>query len=157
LGKDQKPSILTYDDLKRFFLFYCDRYMPAANPRADETSASQLNYLEQKNRARAAVGLRQAIGDIVEMSVGFPHSEVVQLDAELAGLGIPTFSDVRLLFSKAVRKIARRGHIKNDTEYYLVQNILGGYSVSDREWKKLDKMVSDYEAQTVASRDVARI
>ena len=92
-------------------------------------------------------GLRQAINDCMEMSLHFDHAEVEKLDSQLRSSGIITLSELRRRYSKSYAKIMKRGQIKNETEYYLVRNVL--YDPTEKapeERKLLEELISDYEA-----------
>ena len=145
----QELAAAEYAGMKAFLSFYVERYFlnleslpPAQWPIAC------LEALEKKGMKTALNGLRQAINDCVEMSFHFGHVEVENLDSELRTRGIITLSELRRRYSKGYAKIKKRGRIKNETEYYLIRNVLGDPTEKTREeCELLEKMTSDYEGR----------
>jgi hypothetical protein len=96
---------------------------------------------------KALSGLRQAINDCVQMSFQFDHSEVEKLDSQLRNRGIVTLSELRRRYSKRYAKIRRNGRLKNETEYYLVRNVLDDPTPKTSEERALlEKLIVDYES-----------
>ena len=143
----QEESELEYAKMKDFLSFYAERYLKAEGLPPDKQPMASLEALEKKGKKMAFNGLRQAINDCVEMSLHFDHKEVEKLDSQLRNRGIVTLSELRRRYSKSYAKIIRRGQIKNETEYYLVRNVL--YDPTEKapeERKLLEGLISDYEA-----------
>ena len=108
---------------------------------------ASLEALEQKSKKMALNGLRQAINDCVEMSSRFDPAEVQKLDSQLRSHGTVTLSELRRRYSKGYAKIVKRARIKNETEYYLVRNVLDDPTEKTPEERELlEKMLSGYEA-----------
>jgi len=143
----QHESELEYAKMKDFLSFYAERYLKAEGLPPDKQPIASLEALEKKSMKTAFNGLRQAINDCVEMSLHFDHQEVEKLDSQLRSRGIVTLSELRRRYSKNYAKIIKRGQIKNETEYYLVRNVL--YDPTEKtpeERKLLEELISDYEA-----------
>jgi len=85
-----------------------------------------------------------AIGDTIEATDRWPRERVVAIDDKLAHEGFPTLSAMRLQFSKVVRRVAARGSIKNDVEYYAVRNAIG---MDTENEGPLWKLLSAYEVR----------
>jgi predicted ATPase len=139
---------LEYAKMKDFLSFYAERYLKAEGLSPDKQPIASLEALEKKSMKMAFNGLRQAINDCVEMSLHFDHAEVEKLDSQLRSRGIVTLSELRRRYSKNYAKIMKRGQIKNETEYYLVRNVL--YDSTEKapeERKLLEELISDYEAR----------
>jgi hypothetical protein len=135
-----------YMKMKDFLSFYAERYLRAEGLHPDKQPIASLEALEKKSMKMAFNGLLQAINDCVEMSLHFDHTEVEKLDAQLRSRGIVTLSELRRRYSKSYAKIMKRGQIKNETEYYLVRNVL--YDPTEKapeERRLLEKLISDYE------------
>ena len=82
----------------------------------------------------------------MERSFHFNHAEVESLDSELRKRGVVTLSELRRRYSKSYAKIIKRGQLKNETEYYLLRNVL--FDPTEKtpdERKLLEKLISDYE------------
>jgi predicted ATPase len=143
----QDESELEYAKMKDFLSFYAERYLKAKGLPPDKQPIASLEALEKKSMKMALNGLRQAINDCVEMSLHFDHKEVEKLDSELRSRGIVTLSELRRRYSKSYAKITKRGQIKNETEYYLVRNVLHDPTEKAPEVRKLlEELISDYEA-----------
>jgi hypothetical protein len=135
-----------YAKLKEFLSFFVERYLKAEGLPPEQQPVACLERLESKSLKMAFNGLRQAINDCVEMSLHFDNSEVEKLDSALRTRGIVTLSELRRRYSKNYAKIIKRGQVNNDTEYYLLRNVLfdPAEKTSD-ERKLLEKLISDYD------------
>ena len=98
-------------------------------------------------RSKALEGARQAMNDVVEDLQGLNAEGVELLDGALRDAGLQTFSEVQRRYSSQYRKVVRRGKIKGETEYYLINGMLVDQtsSLSDEEREVLQSMVSAYE------------
>lgn len=135
-----------YLALKAFLSFYTERYVNLENLPPDKRPIACLEILEKTGMTMATRGLRQAINDCVEESLRFDHAQVERFDAELRARGIVTLSELRRRYSRAYARISKRGCIKNDTEYYLVRNVLDDPTEkSPAERALLEKMAFEYE------------
>ncbi len=143
----QEEAELEYAKMKDFLSFYAERYLKVEGQSPDRQPIASLEALEKKSMKMAFNGLRQAINDCVEMSLNFDHAEVEKLDSQLRSRGIVTLSELRRRYSKSYAKILKRGQIKNETEYYLVRNVLHDPTEKAAEERKLlEELISDYEA-----------
>ncbi len=99
-------------------------------------------------KSKALEGLKQAINDTVEDLGDKPVEFLSQMDAALRESQIITFSEVRRRYAASYRRIVKRGHIKTETEYYLVRGILSDFSglASDSERTALEAMLASYES-----------
>ena len=146
MAKHHTEADMAYPQLKKFFEFYVARYPPVPGLPPESHPVACLEMLEKVSASKARVGLRQAINDIIEMSLRLDPREVCEMDAELRTLGIVTLSQVRRESGRHFAKIVRQGEIKNATEYYLVRNMLDDRAEkSPEERRLLMKMVSEYE------------
>jgi hypothetical protein len=135
-----------YARLKDFMAFFADHYFDLEEIPLDHRPLAVLETLEKTSRSKALVGLRQAINDCVEMSLGFGQAEVEKLDSDLRAGGMITLSELRKRYSKDYARILKRGRIANDSEFYLIQNVLNGPTEkSGKEYEKLAEIISDYE------------
>ena len=91
---------------------------------ADAHPVAVLDRMAVKTPAKARGGLGMAIGDIVEFTSDWPVRAVTACDHELSRAGLPTLSEVRVRFSKIVQRVVRRGHIKSDSEFYALRNVV---------------------------------
>jgi hypothetical protein len=93
--------------------------------------------------------LKQAINDTVEDLGDRPVEFLSKLDTALRENQIITFSEVRRRYAASYRRIVKRGHIKTETEYYLVRGILSDFSslASESERSTLEAMLAGYESE----------
>jgi len=63
-----------------------------------------------------------AINDLIEATDGWPNAKVKALNHLLEQERLPTLTEMRLRFSKVVRRVVARGRITNDVEYNAVRN-----------------------------------
>ena len=143
----RKEPELEYVKMKEFLSFFTARYLKVEGLPAEKQPIASLEALEKKSLKMALNGLRQAINDCVEMSSRFDHAEVEKLDSQLRSRGIVTLSELRRRFSEKYAKVVERRQIKDETEYYLVRNILDDPTEkSPEEFELLERMLSEYEA-----------
>jgi hypothetical protein len=98
-------------------------------------------------KSKALAGLRQAVNDTVEETSNWSAEARAALDDALRGAGIMTLSEITRRYAARYKGILKRGKIRNDTEYYLVNGILTdqGSSISDEERQRIQELVDDYE------------
>jgi hypothetical protein len=92
------------------------------NAPSDAGPLAALDAIAARSPAGAREGLSMAIGDIVEMTGAWPAEKVAALDRSLESQGLPSLSEVRARFSKAVASALRRGRIKDEVEYHALRN-----------------------------------
>jgi hypothetical protein len=142
----QKAAKPEYSKMKAFLSFYTERYSDLERLPPEARPIACLERLEKMGMTIAAKGLRQAINDCVEGSLLFDRHEVEVLDSELRARGIVTLSELRRRYSKAYAKIMKRGVIRNDTEYYLIRNVLDDPTEKTAEERGLlARLAFDYE------------
>jgi hypothetical protein len=142
----QKAAEPEYATMKAFLSFYTERYSNLERLPPEARPIACLERLEKMGMTMAARGLRQAINDCVEESLLFDRHEVERLDSELRARDIVTLSELRRRYSKAYARIMKRGVIRNDTEYYLIRNVLDDPTEKTAaERALLAKLAFDYE------------
>ena len=142
----KQAAAAEYAMMKAFYAFYIDRYVNLQHVPPAQRPLACLEILEKMGKGMATKGLRQAINDCVEESLRFDGKEVEKLDAELRTRGIITLSELRRRYSKGYAGIMKRGRIRNDTEYYLIRNVLDDPTEKSAEEKALlAKLAFEYE------------
>jgi hypothetical protein len=145
----RQPKI-EYAQLRKFFEFYVARYSNVSGLPPEAHPVARLALLEGKSKSIARVGLRQAINDCIEESIRLDPADVRKLDIDLQALGIVTLSEVRRQYDARFARIRDRGEIRNETEYYLVRNILlDRAEKTPEEQSLLTKMIDDFESSKV--------
>ena len=144
-----------YAELKKFFIAWKDEFPPHSSLPPEHHPVAVLNAMELQSRSRARVGLGMAINDILEESWKFSQGRVAQIDASFRDKGILQLSELRRRYSRQFRAILKRGNIKNDTEYYLVQGILASFTAdaNDNERKLLEDISTAYGARMRPAQD----
>lgn len=119
-----------YDRMRAWLAHVARQVLPAGLITPETNPVAVLDRLAAASVAKARSGLAMAVSDLVEMTTGWPDDQVEAMDRDLRDEGLPSLSEVRAQFSKAVHRAVRRGRIKDDTEYYTVRNAaeLGGQS-----------------------------
>lgn len=118
----------------------------------DTTSSGSLatvcaGIVEQYGKSKALEGLRQAANDIIEDLSDRPATGVAALDEALRAAGLLTASEVRRRYASSYKRIVKRGSIRDDTEYYLVNGIVVdlGNATPDEERAMLQRLLEAYE------------
>lgn len=89
------------------------------------------------------------INDIIEMTDGWSEERVFATGLSLEREGLPGLTVMRGRFSKAVQRAVRRGHIKDDVEYYAVRNAV---ELTEEGQERLRVLLAAYEEKE-ASRE----
>jgi hypothetical protein len=133
-----------YEELNAFLRFYL-AVCKGADISLFEKSAAEIE--EKYGRGRALLGLRQAVNDTIEELAGANSEAIELLDTSLAERGLVSFSELRRRYSAKYKALLKRGHIRNDTEFYLVSGVASDLSakVSEEERSQLQRMIEAYE------------
>lgn len=141
-----------YDQLKCFLILWETHLTPNRVFKLDHPY-SPINVLAGFERkfgvSRALIGLKQAVNDVLETCMDFSPQQIAAADASLAKGGAPTITQLWQGRSRQYRAILRRGHLRNDTEFYLASSILSDTAsqVPSSERIALDNMVASYESR----------
>jgi hypothetical protein len=101
-----------------------------------------LDQVAARFPGRAREGLSMAINDTIEMTDGWPAERVAAMDLLLLCDDLPSLTEIRRRFSKAVQCVVRRGHIKDDVEYCAVRNAV---ELTEEGQDRLWLLLADYE------------
>lgn len=116
--------------------------------------ASELNpanaiegIVQQFGKAKALIGLRQAVNDTVEATSHWNSDARAVVDEACRVAGVVTLSEITRRYSASYKRIVKRGFIKNETEYYVVNGILvdRGSAISDDERTCLQRLTEAFE------------
>ena len=127
---------------------FVDFFMINVHGVSSADSAKALDDIVQKfGMSKALTGLKQATNDTIEELSGQPAEYIEILDVALKTAGILTVSEVRRRYAGSFQRILKRGSIKNETEYYLINGIVVDLtsSVSNEERAQLQAMLDVYE------------
>jgi hypothetical protein len=91
--------------------------------------------------------MRQAVNDTIEETSNWSSESRTILDEALNAAGIITMPEITRRYASAYKRIVKRGKIRNETEYYLVNGILvdQGSEILDEERMGLQELVDAYE------------
>jgi hypothetical protein len=97
---------------------------------------------------KALVGLRQAANDTIEDASNWSNEAKSMVDEVFKSAGIVTVSEIARRYSASYKRIVKRGIIKNETEYYLINAVLidQGNAITDGERALLQNLVETYDA-----------
>jgi hypothetical protein len=100
----------------------------------------------EKERIRGAAGTKVAINDLLSQSRHFTDSERAAIDARLSARKLPSLRSLEVGFKRAHVRILKRGIIRNEEEYYLVQEILADqeFAVTEADRMALEAIVQKY-------------
>lgn len=99
-----------------------------------------------KTKAGDRAGLKDGINDLLHMSDCFDYRTWRAIDERLAAKGLPSLETLQVLLTRKHLKILKRGRIRNEEEYYLVQNLLGDLTsdLTDAQRIALERMTLEF-------------
>jgi hypothetical protein len=133
-----------YEQMKAWFAYLVAETIPPELITPETHPVACLEQIESRWPGKARSGLAMAIGDTIEMTEGWPLERVAETDRLLANDGLPTLTEMRVHFSKVIRRVLNRGSIKNEVEYYALRNAA---ELAHDGGKKLWSLLSAYEHQ----------
>jgi hypothetical protein len=101
------------------------------------------------SKSRLLIGVRQAVNDTLEDAEDFDAPRISRADALLEQRGAPTLTSLLVGRRKSLHKVLRRGAIRNDTEFHLVNAALVEMANPNKaaERDTLSTLVAEYEAR----------
>ena len=113
-----------YAEMLAFLDFYFKYVKKPEVTSGLDIRAEAERIAKEYGRSKALEGARQAVNDVIE-DIGNLKPEGVEIfDDALRSAGIRTFSELRRAYGRAYKKILRRGSIRTETEYYLVNGLV---------------------------------
>lgn len=105
------------------------------------------SIVQQFGKSKALVGLRQAANDTIEAASSWNKEARAVADAGFSAAGVITVSEVIRRFSASYGRIVKRGYIRSETEYYVINAILVDQSsaISDDDRTCLQRLTEKYE------------
>lgn len=120
--------------------------------RIDPASATHpTNVIEgivqQFGKSKALVGLRQAANDTIGATSNWNSEARAVADASFRAAGVVTVSEIIRRYSTSYKRIVKRGFIRNETEYYVINAILVNQenAISDDELACLQRLTEGFE------------
>lgn len=137
-----------FQELMGFVSFYATHVSGVSQTSTLSIESVCASIIEQHGKSKALEGLRQAANDVIEELSDKRAAGVAVLDEALRASGLITASEVRRRYASSYKRITKRGTIRNDTEYYLINGIVVdfGNGISDEERAALQLLLDRYEA-----------
>jgi hypothetical protein len=135
-----------YEDLKRFFAIYVDTMLDLSGLAEEHHPMAVLAAMEKQAPSRAKEGLRIALSDVIAALEHASVDELALLTTQLEAANAPSIAAVRALVSKRVAKVLRRGTIINETEFYMMKEVLDDHGVPEEERRIIEAMLDRFEA-----------
>lgn len=133
-----KVQAQDYEQMRAWLAHMFQEVFPAELMTPGADPIIHLDRLASTAPAKAREGLRMAINGIVEMTDGWGQERVAAADNGLRERNLPTLTEMRGRFSQLVDRVARRGSIENEGEYYAVRNA-AELADGERLWPLLAK------------------
>ncbi|PKO69050.1 MAG: hypothetical protein CVU22_06540 [Betaproteobacteria bacterium HGW-Betaproteobacteria-16] len=142
-----------FEDLLRFHEHFDQvGWVPPRNPPPD-TRAEVARIEAQFGKSKALLGLRQALGDILEMTSSRSPAWVQQFDATCRAAGVKTLSECRVVYWSKYRRVLERGKIVNHEQFHMLTAIAiasdMALPLAPAERELLEAMLEDYERRAV--------
>ncbi|GLQ98189.1 hypothetical protein [Dyella mobilis] len=151
MPKTMAPErVREFDELSHYVDFFAT-HLWNIDPASPSHPAHSLTTIIQKyGMSRALQGLRQAVNGTLESTAHLPIASLLELDSRFGSAGIISISEMRRRYSARYRHVVKRGKIRNDTEYYLVNGILADAAIqmTDEQRALLQKLLDAYEDST---------
>lgn len=139
-----------FQELLAFVSFYTTHVSGVTPTSTFSVQTVCADIIKQYGKSKALEGLRQAANDIIEELSDKPAAGIAALDEALRASGLITASEVRRRYASAYKRILKRGTIRNDTEFYLINGIVVDLvnDISDDERATLQRLLDSYETAT---------
>ncbi len=118
---------------------------------AEEAVRQRYLHAEGEFRRLRRSGLKQGINDtlhLVEQGY-YPPKTIEVINRRLTARNLPKVDELLRQFRGTHLKILKRGRIRDEEEFYLVQNILADleFDVTEEQRMKLDRLAGEFEQQ----------
>lgn len=115
---------------------------------ATHPSNSVDAIVREFGKAKALVGLRQAANDTIEMTSDWNAEARAVADEGFRAAGVITVSEITRRYAASYKRILKRGVIKNDTEFYVINAVLVNQCcpIPDDERATLQSLFEAYES-----------
>lgn len=103
--------------------------------------------VQQFGKSKALIGMRQAANDTIEEASEWSAKARAIADEGFRAAGVVPVSEIIRRYSANYKRIVKRGVIKNETEYYVINAVLvnQGSAISDDEGMCLQRLTDEYE------------
>jgi hypothetical protein len=134
------------------------RRKPSATPPEYALRAVVERIAREHGRSKALEGTRQAVNDVLETLSDLVPESVKVLDEALVAAGLVTLSALRRRHSSIYKRVLKRGSIKTETEYYLVNGLLAAQAsgLSSEERVRFQAMLDEHAGNRSLNTDTHR-
>lgn len=103
--------------------------------------------IEQFGKSKALVGLRQAANDTIAATSNWNMEARAIADEGFRTAGVMTISEITRRLSANYKRIVKRGYIKSETEYFVINAMLvdQGSAISGDDRAYLQTLTEAYE------------
>jgi hypothetical protein len=136
-----------FDELERFLTHFVTG-VKGLDPAAPVHPSNVLREIVVRfGKSKALEGLRQAIGDCIEMTSDRSVEWIREFDRECDSLGLVTLTQLRVRYWSRYKTILKRGRIMNETEYYLIAGIANDLTIEvpSSERSMLEELMHQFE------------
>ena len=150
MAKQPNPArIAEYDRLHHFCAEFW-RYLKSKHGELSSSRPIPDFWRAGRPFSDSLSGLKQAVGDLLEMTRDFTIQEQQEADAYLTERGAVILTDMRRQIWQLIPKILKRGKIRNDEEYCLLKEraiSMDDPEISDETRKLADRLLYEYECK----------
>ena len=138
-----------FEELLAFLEFhfeYLQRDRIVLTPELNLRSVAE-RIAQEHGRSKALEGARQALNDALEDLAHLDPENLAIVDEALRVGGLITLSELRRRYSSTFRRIIKRGSIKTETEYHVVNGLVVDLAsdLAPAEREQLQTMLERYE------------
>lgn len=128
---------------------YLDRMTLAATKAEDAQEQHQRDVFyahPAANRAKGVSAWKSMVGEMLVAADMFSLQQRRAIEHRLAAHGLPDLDTLLRKLDGRVKTLLKRGVIKNDDEYYLVEEVLADleYDISEAQRARLGRMIAAY-------------
>lgn len=144
MSANNEKDFAALESYVNFFATHVWKGLPNEKTHLSQFLLSHRNIL---TKSQLQQGLRQAANDTIRQCSNFSQKQIDTLDNACKENGVPTFSEIRRRFSKRYRTILRKKKIADETDYYLVADLINNLSspITDEERTLLAEIATAYE------------
>lgn len=123
------------------------------NEERQEHEAREKLLSSAAKRRGSDSGLRQAINDLLSQSAFFGTAQRRAVERRLAARNLPTLALLEAILRKQHEKILKRGSIRTEEEFYLLQEILVSvdFPIDEDARQQLANLAYEYESRRKSS------
>jgi hypothetical protein len=105
-------------------------------------------FIEITRKCNRLNEIKMLLNDITEWGKHMKPEEMAQLDESLKNKRLPSFTQITNNKYKKLLAVISRGHIKNESEYYLVNDFACDVTeglITENERQSINKLIGEYE------------